>query len=313
MIAFPKRRMCLTLSLFLTAAVGHVHANSGPSAREPVQVVEAGAVDMYGGPRSSGVATYAAPTRFADWFYVGFEGEPSMEPALVIPDKEIDVATTSRIMEDLGIMSRIIEKNVLASYGIDRGGWREPVMGGFASPDAVGPRALFSSVGRARPLYIGGYGATFFIQVDFPLLSPTQTPEKPAETQEDPVWAQTRRSLLEPRPGATGLRGEAAGRPYNQGKVDSFRRSLIATMKHAANIRDLESIQSVTFVVQGLGSPASVPQRSQPGVVIPTVGNAPSFDRSVMTLRTTKADVDACAKGQLTREQFEQRVQVTAY
>lgn len=313
MIAFPKRRMCLTLSLFLTASVGHVHANCGSVAQEPVQFMETGAVNMYGAPLSTGVATNTAPSRFADWFYIGFEGEPSMEPALVIPDKEIDFATTSRIMEDLSIMSRIIENNVLASHGIDRGGWREPVIGRFASPDAVGPKALFSSVGRARPLYIGGYGVTFFIQVDFPLLPPTQAPEKPTESQEDPVWTQTKRSLLEPRPSATGLPGEAVEQPYNQARVDSFRRSLTATLKHAANIRDLESAQSVTFVVQGQGSPASVPQRSQPGVVIPTVRNAPSFDRSAMTLRTTKADVDAYAKGQLTREQFEQRVQVTAY
>jgi hypothetical protein len=32
-----------------------------------------------------------------------------------------------------------------------------------------------------------------------------------------------------------------------------------------------------------------------------------------MTLRATKADVDAYAKGQLSQEQFEQRVQVTTY
>ncbi len=63
-----------------------------------------------------------------------------------------------------------------------------------------GPQALFPSPGRPKPLYIAGYGAMFFIQVDFPLLAPPEkAQEQPAEAQEDTVWAQTKQSLLEPR------------------------------------------------------------------------------------------------------------------
>jgi len=333
MIPSYKVRLCLMLSVVLAAAAGQVHANSAPiptpedptrTQEEPVGMMSGGVGGgMMGGGMSGGMGgavggdMYSLPVtagRFTGWPFADSD-DAAAELALVIPNKETDVATTSRIIEDLGIMSRIIEKNILTPYGISRNGWREPFVGMYGSADA-GPRTLFPSPGRLKPLYIAGYGATFFIRVDFPLLPPpTKTAEQPAQTQEDPVWAQTKQSLTESREGGAVQQGRPAGQPYNQARVEGFRKSLIGTMKHAANIRGLEAGEWVTFVIQGQGPATARPVASTgaaTGIVLPAVSPV-SLGRSVMTLRATKADVDAYAKGQLTPEQFEQKVQAITY
>jgi hypothetical protein len=327
-------RTCLALSVVLAVTMGRLApsaAQESPAVTQSTASAMSGGGmggGMYGsmgaGSVSSGTAVIT-PARFGGWAYPDWDNdEASVELALVIPNKEIDVATAGRIIEDLGIMSRIIEKNVLTPYGIQQTGWRDVFVGG-PSQD-VGPRVLFPSLGRPKPLYIGGYGATFFIRVDFPLLPPPadKTQEQPTQAQEDPVWAQTKQSLLRSRTAGAIQQGESAGQPFSQGKVESFRRSLIATMKHAANIRGLEPAEWLTFVVQGAGSPAAGSQRGRTtgtagserglttGTAWPALGGG-SLGRSVMTLRATKADVDACSKGQLSPEQFEQRVQLITY
>lgn len=305
-----KTRICLVLSIVPVAAICQAQSDIAPNPVTATASMRPGAdvVDP----------AVITPTRFEDWGFLdsqdeAFEDEVSVELALVVPNKEIDVATAGRMIEDLGIMSRIIEKNVLDRYGIRRAGWRDAFVGRDPSP-VVTPRALSSSSGGPKPLYLGGYGATFFIQVDFPLLAPPdKKQEQPPQTQEDPVWAQTRQSLREPRSSGRAPR-EYAGQPYSQGRVDSLRRSLITMMKHAANIRGLEPAEWLTFVVQGTASPSAGPERgATTGTAVPMIGSVRPSGRSVMTLRTTKADVDAFAKGQLSQEQFEQRVQTITY
>jgi hypothetical protein len=273
---------------------------------------QAAAADMYA--QASPTAISTSPAEIVDLAFIGSGDEaPSAELALVIPDKEIDLAATNQAIEDLGIMSRIIEKNVLTPYSVRQAGWREVFVGGYGSPDVVGPRTLFPSGGRIKPLYIAGYGATFFIQVDFPLLAPPEKPQEPAaSSQEDLVWAQTKQSLLDSRRTGTVVTGKPAGQPYNQAKVEGFRKSLIALMKHAANIRTLAANERLTLVVQGPAPATATPGPStRTGLVLPAIGV--SSGRNVMTLRATKADVDAYAKGQLSPEQFEQRVQAITY
>lgn len=309
-----KTHIGLALAVILAVMAGRLEANSAPI---PGQVAESESSDAYSQPPSPAMVA-TAPAEFTNWSFLDSDEETtSSELALVIPDKEMDLATTNQILEDLGIMSRIIEKNVLTPYGVRQAGWREVVIGRYGSPDVVGPRTLFPSGARIKPLYIAGYGATFFIQVDFPLAAPPQkTQEQAAPSQEDPVWAQTKQSVLESRSTGVASRGRGAratvGQPYNQGKVDGFRKSLIATMKHAANIQALDTKEWLTFVIQGSGPLTAGPEQGlSRGAVLPAV--AASSGRSVMTLRATKADVDAYGKGQLSPEQFEQRVQTITY
>jgi hypothetical protein len=224
------------------------------------------------------------------------------------------VEATGQIIEDLSIMARIIEKHVLDNYNIRRFVYEDMFALGMP-PSTTGPQVLFPSAGRPKPLYIGGHGALFFIQVDFPLVAQPETAKAPpAEAEVDPVWSQTRQSLLEPRStGALPGRDETASAPFNQGKVDSLRKSLVAVMKQAANIRALGSQESLTIVVQGFGPAPRDPGRApSAGDASLAIGATPT-GRSVMTLRVTKADLDLFAKGQLNQTQLEERVQVAIY
>jgi len=221
------------------------------------------------------------------------------EPVLVVPGKSMDPQAIDQAVEDLSIMSRIIEKNVA---GDDH---TAGLVGSIASGPGLwiattgqrgaGPGLFFPAIGRPKPMYLGGYGALFFIQVDYPLLPPPETTrEQPANSQEDSVWADARRSVLEgePQPGAVQEEGEAP-EPYSREQVEALRTALTTMMKHATNVRALEPAEWVTIVVQG-------PAPAGPGT-------------TTLTLRASKANVDQYAKGQLSQQQFEQRLQVATY
>jgi hypothetical protein len=163
-------------------------------------------------------------------------------------------------------------------------------------------------------MYLGGYGALFFIKVNYPLLPPPQTPqEQPAAQQEDPVWAQAKRDVLEPQANVVwSQEAREPAEPYSREKVDTLRDQLTATMKHAANIRALEPGEWITIVVEG---PAATPGAGQnpPAAATSRPVATAAIGKTVMTLRATKADVDQYAKGQLNPQQFEQRLQVVTY
>jgi hypothetical protein len=236
------------------------------------------------------------------------------EPVLVIPGKAMDPQAIGQTVEDLSVMSRIFEKNAFGEY-YTLGGYGEMSVYDLyrvSTRNAVGPGLLFPVLGRAKPMYLGGYGAVFFIQVSFPLLPPPETPkEQPAGQQEDSVWAEAKRSVFEPqaRPGIPQAEPEAV-EPYDREKVDAVRNALIVLMKHAANIRVLEPAEWVTIVVQG-PAPAAVRDSRDPSLTAATP--AAAAGKTVMTLRATKADVDQYAKGQFNQQQFEQRLQVVTY
>jgi hypothetical protein len=236
------------------------------------------------------------------------------EPVLVVPGKPMDAQAIDQIVEDLSIMSRIIEKNALGDDYTPGGLEAMELLSTYrASPwNSVGPVTFFPVAGRAKPMYLGGYGAIFFIQVHYPLLPPPETPqEQPAGQQEDPIWAEAKRSVLEPQaqPMLPQEEGEPA-EPYSREKVDTLRGNLIATMKHATNIRALAPTEWVTIVVQGPGTATAQGGPTSPSGPTAIPAPAQPADRTVLTLRATRADADLYAKGQLNQQQFEQRLQI---
>jgi hypothetical protein len=244
-------------------------------------------------------------------------------PVLVIPAKDMPPETGDRIVEDLSIMSRIIEKSLRDApeqdYGVVTGGggavygWA----GGYGQTpfllsDSTGPRILRSAGGRPKAIYLGGYGVIFSLQVDFPLVPPPETaePNKTAD-KTDRVWAAAQRELLNP-PATAHLRTGAPHMPYRPEAVETLRSTLIAAFKHASNIRDLEAESWLTILVQG---PATVADPSQDSSGDPTVnplGGRPA-GRTLLTLRAKKADIDQLAKGSLEQTEFRKRVQITTY
>ena len=239
------------------------------------------------------------------------------EPVLVVPGKPMDPQTIDQAVEDLSVMSRIFEKNAFGEYYTLGGPGEVSVyeLYRISTHSTTGPGLLFPVLGRAKPMYLGGYGAVFFIQVSYPLLPPPEAPkEQPAGQQEDSVWAEAKRSVLEPQARPATPQGEAeAVEPYDREKVDAVRNALVVLMKHAANIRILEPAEWVAIVVQGpaVSAVRDAQEPSSTAITQPTV--AATAGKTVMTLRATKADVDLYAKGQLNQQQFEQRLQVVTY
>ncbi len=260
-------------------------------------------------------------------------------PVLVIPAQEMTAETYDRIVDDLSIMNRILEKTVtdapeLYAYDALRrevGALQMLQLHGYASSRQGAdrwPRILRSSSGRPRPMYLGGYGVVFSLLVDFPLLPPPEAPEPNQVAQKtDPTWAQAQRELLDPQPALPLQRGTSPGRAYRAEAVEILRSTLIGLLKHATNIRDLESGAWLTILVQGpvpttrdgapeSGSAAAAAyvggsfSQQRQTLILPKTR---SEGRTLLTLRAQKADIDQYAKGQLDDAQFQQRVQIVIH
>jgi len=319
------RTMPIFLILFATAAP-YAHARPQVPSSQPAAPV-AVATEPAAPAATTGTAPLSVSRSYATTPGVALPSSSMMvdvrtadsltEPVLVIPGKAMDPQAIDQVVEDLSVMGRILEKNAFGEYY---------TLGGFgdmrvydlyrvSTRNAAGPGLLFPTLGRAKPMYLGGYGAVFFIQVGYPLLPPPEAPkEQPAGQQEDSVWAEAKRSVFEPqaRPALPQAESEAV-EPYYREKVDEVRSALVVLMKHAGNIRVLEPAEWVAIVVQGPAASAvrDAQDPSKTATTQPTVTAVAG--KTVMTLRATKADVDLYAKGQLNQRQFEQRLQVVTY
>ena len=244
-------------------------------------------------------------------------------PVLVIPAKEMDPGTYSRVVEDLSVMSRIIEKSLRdgSEPGHDPARM-EGLYDGLAAmyeqpflPSAsAGPRILRASGGRPKAIYVGGYGAVFSLQVNFPLVPPAEAPEpNKAADKGDQVWAAAQRELVNPPVSLPVRSGALQGRPYRSEAVEMLRSTLVSLLKHATNIRELEPESWLTILVQGPGTvqdqPEDLPGNQQVNLIL----GARTTGTSLLTLRAKKTDIDQFAKGQLDQTQFQQRVQITTY
>ena len=245
-------------------------------------------------------------------------------PVLVIPAKEMTPETCDRIVEDLSIMSRIIEKSLRDAaeqgYGlVTRDAGIYSAGGGvygqtlFLPSDSTGPQILRASGGRPKAIYVGGYGVVFSLQVDFPLVPPPETPEPNKSTDKaDRVWVAAQRELVNPQAGIRLRPGVSQGTPYRPEAVENLRSTLIGLLKHATNIRDLEPEAWLTILIQGPSTSADQSQDPSGDQQVSLLGTRPS-GRTLLTVRVKKADIDQLAKGPLEQTEFQKRVQITTY
>jgi hypothetical protein len=242
---------------------------------------------------------------------------------LVIPAAQMKVEDLAAITTDMSIMSRIFDKKLSQARLTTRGSWP-----GFDSLATLG-----RSSGAIEAIYLEGYGALFLMKVNV-LLSPPPETQQEKETEEedtDPLWTETIQEMYAPQEVNTRRRrGDRPEEKYDAEKVEDLKETLIKTLKHAANIRNLKPDESVILTVIGkAGQSAGVTikaitirgeylildkdKRTTSIVKAPSLSDIGFSSPAVLTIRAKKADIDAFAKGTLIFNQFSQKILLLSY
>ncbi len=242
----------------------------------------------------------------------------SKRQVFIIPAAEIEREDHLAIERDIYVMSHIFDR--VLRKPVNRIGGVFTVMDDFFGRDSH----------VTQVIYADGYGAMFFMDVDFALVGPppaseAKEPNMPEE-KVDTAWKQAERELYAP-PNVTRGRG-AENRPgpeYDAEKVELLKRNLVETLKHAANIQALKSDEWVILTVTGRAIISTMVVDQGKGVEwifhsgkwVPVTGEprtrlyatpAPS----VLTIRAKKSDIDAFSNGELDFNKFYERTQLLA-
>lgn len=231
---------------------------------------------------------------------------------LVIPTSEMKAEDLVTIVEDMTVMSRIIDRQLGQEQSHRQWFTRD---------------FLWQNRGMADNMYLQGYGTLFLKKVDFPLSPGPMVREEEKETTKeedvDPVWDETRKEIYEPQE-QRRRRPEREEEKYDAEKVENLKTNLIKSLKHATNIRNLRPDESVILTVTGSGDSSktlgiAIPGTGQVfvrqkgaksiGVVTPTLPTGLEISSpTVLIIRAKKSDIDSFAKGDLDLDRFRERV-----
>ena len=190
---------------------------------------------------AAGKQARAAAADFRNSFHRGDESRTLVLPTTGVPQPEL----FGPAHEDLSVMTRILVKTVEKES--HRGDYR-----GFTF--ALGD----SRNHTLDAMYLEGYGAVFLLNADFPLAAPPQ-PElaKAGAKDEDTTWERTKHELrgrddefLDDTAGDFFSLGDESPK-YEAEKVNSLRRRLVESLKHAKNLKMVKDDEHVTIVIFG--------------------------------------------------------------
>lgn len=243
--------------------------------------------------------------------------------ALIVPRKETEPKLLADTEEDLAVMGHLLDK--AASAKDDKG------------PHAMGitVHSSFRSASVPRSMYLEGYGAIFFLNVNFPLVAPAAKKDDSQTTQESNTeWENARRELFQPSSyssdfskfyafdtdGAFAFSSNGQAEEYDENKVNDLKNNLISALRNAANIRKLGKEETVTIIVNGRGNEASrVVRKTSNGTGrspnVWTTSRLGSNDAkgTRMIIRAGKSDIEAFQKQKLSLDDFRKQVTVMTY
>ncbi|MGO9199285.1 MAG: hypothetical protein ACLQM8_01945 [Limisphaerales bacterium] len=236
----------LALMLIAALAAPILAADAGRAQNDPNQPQEERSVAQAG--------VDAAGPPIQDYSMIVSDTLPPTLAArsLIIPKDTAEPKDLANLDEDLKIMAHILQKAA--------GGDAEK------SPNAMGifiRRQVFDRASVPQNLYLEGYGALFFLSVNYPLVEPpARKAESETKEESNSDWEAARRELAQPSgpPGFNFLheqlliedRGAAQESAYDADKVETLKGDLIAALKNASHIRRLKADETVTVVVAGL-------------------------------------------------------------
>jgi hypothetical protein len=161
---------------------------------------------------------------------------------LVIPTTEVAAEAFAQVVEDMRVMLQILREKLSEPRMISG------VLYDFGD--------FFGDSGRSvEALYIQGYGAVFMMKVDFPLSLPTQGQGDSTQADQqavDPVWQRARDRLYSPPGGMMGFGSRLPqSRQADAKSFEQLKQDLIDSLRHAANIRNVEPNEWVIVTVVG--------------------------------------------------------------
>ena len=250
-------------------------------------------------------------------------GAASPPPLFVVPAREMTVEELTEISEDITVMSRIFENRLRqANLLPDAQGLEVFVTRGY--------RAALGRDGNLPPhMYLQGYGVVFVMNVDLPLVPgphvETEELVEPAD-EGDPVWVRTREELYQPQRPKRRSAAEEAAPKYSAERLETLKTTIINALVHAANMRHLSADEAIVVTITGpttlrgelarrkiVVGPQAGPEdwlNLIQGEIagIPVMGSS-----TALTIRAKSADISAVTKGELTQDEFRQRVQVLSH
>ena len=282
--------------------------------------------------RSSGYRPAIAP--FAD------------RQVLVVPAAEVKAEDLVEIMEDMQVMSHILDERFKETRRV-QGVFTD--FGDFFGRDNRTTEAI----------YLQGYGVLFSMEVNF-TFSPSPKPQEQQAEQTtesvDSTWQRARQQMFSSEDSRISG-GLGSAEEYNSQMVEELKRDLITTLKHAANIRGVQPDEWIIltviggrqsggfgggFMMGGMGgyggmmgggygvssgsssSGSSSMARGMGGGMMGGMGGSMGggmggfggmdvSSATVLTIRAKKSDIDAFARGEQDLEQFRQKVQIFTY
>jgi hypothetical protein len=327
MKALTKATIVIMLALSAQAAV-FAQAPSTPAASVSVQDGEVVAIEPLVPGTPIGESNGESRPAVSVW-----PSERSTAGAvLVIPSTDMKSEDILAIMEDTSIMSRIFDKSLSQERLIRISRTSTAIFLG-SDPSSL-PWFSLQQSNAIQAMYLEGFGSLFLIGVDFPLSPPPKVQEDKPEEGVDTVWRDTKTAIYNP---AESVRRRVEVQPqkeYDAERVQDLQKTIIKTLKHAANIRGLKTDEWVTIVVRS-SAPAVIitgtfvtrstsensPAASNPSASLRTgVGTSSALpatevpgQATFLTIRAKKSDIDSFAKDQLNYDQFCQRVQSVKY
>ncbi|MCX8154924.1 MAG: hypothetical protein N3J91_00500 [Verrucomicrobiae bacterium] len=243
---------------------------------------------------------------------------------LVVSPRVVEAKQMADMEEDLAVMSRLLAKDV--EFELREEDQR---------PMNVVISAFGDQVRAPEAMYLEGFGAFFYLTVDFPLLPEAAAKaDKPEAPPMDSDWDRARAELfggapegprwVAPRIGV----GEPPPPPaYKAEKVEDLKRVLLSCLRNAVNIRGMKAedwVQvSVCSFPRGAGGGEGGMAMSQ--VSVTTLQDGKAVTRSYgggggagprqgqLNLQIKRSDLQAYAEGKMTLEELRKKAQISVY
>jgi hypothetical protein len=211
----------------------------------------------------------------------------------VLPTSGLAGDDLKQAHEDLTVMSRIFGK--------------------AASKSGKNQREFAFRFAEQRDLeamYLEGFGAMFFVSVDWPVADPGKPEVKKAEpkNENDAVWEREKRRLQgedDDEGHETDFDGPT-GPAYDAGRVSMLKERLAGVYKHASNLRVVKPNEEVVVVVLGPGDSRDRKLRMEgvPGGPAANILNISQPGNTTLVLRAKKGDIDKLASSKSSDSDF---------